>query len=183
MKKICVWCLIVISVLTGADNLYAQHEHHDHHHHGRNEIGLNTGTLYAIDDNKWGSGVHLHYFRSLGDHSRWAIGGFVEQTFFFDSHFSVGLGAKFRVIDNLYFSALPGLTFSKHSHDHHEGDGHDHETHNHESDKTKTKFSVHTELIYNVIRWKKFHMGPAIDYSWSKDDSHFMLGVHAAIDF
>lgn len=165
-------CLSLVS-----ERLFAQH--HDHHHL-RNEIGINTGVLYTLNDKDWGSGVHAHYFRTLGDHSRWSIGGFVEQTFFLDNHFTLGVGAKYQVLDRLYLSAMPGVSFTKHDHSDHD---HDHEAHTHHDDKTKAKFSVHTELVYVLFEWKKFHMGPAIDYSWSKNDAHIMLGIHAAIDF
>lgn len=167
---------MVVFMLLCAQKGYSQHNHE----HKRNEIGINTGALYALDDKHWGAGVHFHYFRNLGDHSRWAIGGFVEQTFFFDSHFSFGAGVKFNAIDRLYVSAMPGVAFVKHDHSHH----HDHEDelHNHDN-KTKAKFSVHGELVYVLFEREGFHMGPAFDYSWSKDDSHIMFGVHAAIDF
>lgn len=178
MKIIHTLCLVV-GCLFLSSAAYGQ-DHHDHHH-SRNEIGINSGALYALNDKEWGAGVHIHYFRALGDHSRWSIGGFAEQTLFFDSHFSFGVGVKYELFKDLYISAMPGLAFSKHSHDiEHE---HVHGADEHHKENTKTKFSVHTELVYKLFEWGKFHMGPAIDYSWSKKDSHIMLGVHAAIDF
>lgn len=175
MRIIYTLCLMVTCALFCTERIYSQHDHE----HNRNEIGINTGALYALGDEKWGSGVHLHYFRTLGDHSRWAIGGFVEQTLFFDSHFSLGAGVRFNVFDKLYLSAMPGIAFTKHKHDH---DHYGHESHDHDN-KTKTKFSIHGELVYSLFEWKGFHMGPAFDYSWSKGDSHIMLGIHAAVDF
>lgn len=177
--KIFIFSLsVALFLVIGTREIYAQHDD-EHHHHGLNEIGVNFGSLYAIDDKGWGAGVHMHYFRSLGEHSRWAIGGFVEQTLFMDNHFAMGVGAKFNLLDRLSLTAMPGIVFTKHDHSDHD---HDHEDHSHDN-STKTKFSVHTELTYVLFEWGKFHMGPAIDYSWSKDDSHMMLGVHAAFDF
>lgn len=179
MKILYTLSLVIFSLFVGIGEVCAQHDDHDHHH-SPNEIGINAGGLYTINDKEWGAGIHAHYFRSLGDHSRWAIGGFVEQTMFLDNHFSVGVGAKYRVIDRLYLTAMPGLSFTKHDHSDHDHEGHEHHDHD---NGTKTKFSIHTEAVYVLFEWNKFHMGPAVDYSWSKNDSHIMLGIHAAIDF
>lgn len=162
---------IIISILFST--YVAQAQSHSHHH-ARNEIGVSAGPFYAIDDKSWGSGVHLHYFRSLGNHSRWAVGGFLEQAWSDENHFSVGVGVKFEVIERLHLGVSPGVSFGKHSH----GDLHDHH-----DESTKARFAMHMELVYDLFEWKKFHVGPVVDYSWSKDDSHVALGVHAAYCF
>lgn len=159
---------IMVCMLCSILQLQAQ-ESHAHHHHGLNEIGISTGALYGIDDKVWGPGVHIHYFRSLGEHSRWAIGAFAEQAWLGETHFSVGTGVRFELIERLEIGAFPGITFAKHAHDGHT--------------ESESKFSMHAELVYDLFHWEKFHLGPAIDYSWSKEDSHTMLGVHAAYSF
>lgn len=73
-------------MLLSISKIYAQ-DSHNHHHHERNEIGLSGGALYAIDDKKWGPGLHIHYYRTLGDHSRWAVGAFAEQAWLDGNHF------------------------------------------------------------------------------------------------
>ena len=165
--------LFILFFLLNVGFVCAQHDHDDHHH-GRNEIGVSTGALYGFDDDVWGPGIHIHYLRSLGDHSKWALGGFIEQAWLDHSHFTVGVGAKYEIIDKLNLGLFPGVSFAKHHHD----DGH-----GHHSDKTKTEFSVHTEVVYDLFEWNKFHMGPAFDFSWSKNDSHSMLGIHVAYCF
>lgn len=55
---VCMFCFI--------PKLHAQHNHS----HQRNEIGMSTGALYATDHKEWGAGLHIHYFRTLGNHSR-----------------------------------------------------------------------------------------------------------------
>lgn len=154
----------------------AQHhdEGHNGHSHSRNEIGVSGGGLYGTDDKTWGGGLHIHYYRTLGDHSRWAVGAFAEQAWLEGSHFSAGAGIKFEPVDRLHLGVLPGITVAKHKEEHH---GH---THHHGN---KTRFSLHLELVYDLFHWDKFHLGPAFDYSWSKKDSHMMLGVHAAYCF
>lgn len=155
---VCLFCLVSKS--------HAQHNHH----HQRNEIGISTGALYATDHKEWGTGLHIHYFRTLGDHSRWAVGAYAEEAWFDNSHFSIGAGGRVEIIERLHFGAFPGVTFTKH----------DHDSDNHNS---KSKFTIHTELVYDLFHWNKFHIGPVIDYSWSKNDAHFMLGVHTAFCF
>ncbi|MCD8072360.1 MAG: hypothetical protein LUE10_04155 [Alistipes sp.] len=130
------------------------------HHHERNEIGVSLGTILDIDG-WWGSGVHFHYFRRLGDHSRWSVGTFAEQARIDDFHFSMGAGVRYEPVGNLSLGLYPGYTIS-------EGD---------------IAFSTHVEVVYDILSWKNFHLGPVFEYSWSREDSHFMLGVHWAYCF
>lgn len=155
--------------------IFAQ-EHHDHTHE-LNELGLSGGGIYSPDHESWGGGVHLHYFRTLGLHSKWALGATFEQVWAEGNHFTIGAGVKYMITDRLNCAVMPGISFMKHE----ESvlrDGHEH-TH---ADK-KTIFSLHTEIVYDLIHKDNFHIGPAIDYSWSKDDSHIMVGIHAAYCF
>lgn len=161
--------LFIILFLMIMCRLQAQHHHHTH---TRNEVGLSTGAIYAIDDKAWGAGTHLHYFRTLGEHSRWALGGFVEQTWTHGTHFSLGIGAKYEVLERLQVGLFPGITFLKH-----QDDEHGHEKGN------INRFSLHTEVVYDLFMIGKFHFGPVMDYSWSKNDSHTMLGIHGAYCF
>lgn len=160
----------IVFILLGMYTAYAQ----EHSHAGKNEVGISTGVFYAVDDKDWGGGIHLHYFRSIGKSNRWAVGGYLEQAWFEDSHVSVGIGAKFEVLERLCLGAFPGVTLARH---HHEEEG--------GTDKARTKgeFSMHWELVYDLIEWKLFHLGPVLDYSWSKNDSHITLGVHIAVGF
>ncbi len=139
-----------------------------HHSHARNEVGLSTGAIYAPNDKMWGVGAHIHYFRTLSEHSKWALGGSFEEAWAEGNHFSIGAGVKYEVIERLELGLLPGITFLKHE----EGES-----------GYSTHFSLHVEAVYVLFEWKHFHLGPAIDYSWLKGDTHFMLGVHAAFSF
>jgi hypothetical protein len=169
MKKIIFLfpCLFCVSFI------YAQeHEHHGHEH-SRNEIGFSGGALYAFGHNEWGSGLHLHYFRTLRLHSKWSLGGGVEQVWVDGSHFNVGAGVKYQLLERLSISALPGISFISHN-----------ETDAHSAEKPpKTLFALHLELVYDLFHWDKFHLGTVLDYSWEKRDSHAMLGIHAAYCF
>ncbi|MCC8036391.1 MAG: hypothetical protein LIO77_10815 [Rikenellaceae bacterium] len=179
MKKIKV---ILFLLLTAPPVVMAQHGHgHNtdmirpaHHHHDRNEIGISLGALYGIDDSLWGTGLHAHYFRTFSDHSRWAAGAFAEHAWIDQTHFSFGAGIRFEPVHRLSLGVFPGIITAKHNHSHH---GHSHD------EGWKTRFSIHFEVVCDLFYWKSYHLGPAFDYSWSKNDSHFMLGVHWAYCF
>lgn len=152
----------------------------DHHHsHARNEIGISPGAVYSPTHKNWGFGLHAHYFRTLGPHSRWALGGGVESVFSHDSHWTIGAGARYHILDNLSVALLPGITFLNHDQDdHHHEAGETTQAHN-----LNVKFSAHIEVVYDLIHFEHFHIGPAIDFSWSPGDAHFMLGIHCAYIF
>ena len=152
-------------------------ENHKHHHHDRNEIGISGGSVYMPDHNIWGGSIHIHYFRTLNPHSKWSLGTNLEQVWDREhGHFTIGAGVKYQIIDRLSIGLLPGITF--HHHDEHDtAHGHTHDS------GINTTFSMHIEAVYDLFHWKNFHLGPAIDYSWSKEDAHFMVGIHAAYCF
>jgi len=172
MKKfLSVFLIIFLSTIS----LQAQ-EHHGHHH-ARNEIGLSGGAIYSFDHSSWGGGLHFHYYRTFGDHSKWSFGAMAEQVWVDGGHTTLGAGIKYQISDRFSVGVLPGITFLKH--DEHE----DHGDHSHSHSENKTQFSMHFELVYDLFHWEKFHLGPVVDFSWSKDDSHGMIGVHAAFTF
>lgn len=145
------------------------------HNHSRNEIGISPGITYSPSHHNWGFGIHAHYFRTLREHSPWALGASVEQVNAHGSHWTTSIGAKYAILDRLNIALMPGITFFKHQHE----DNHEAE-HEHTS---KAQFSAHFEISYDLIHLEHFHLGPAVDYSWSKHDTHFMLGIHCAYGF
>ncbi len=157
--------LIIISAFY-CSTAFSQEEEHDHPH-SLNEIGVSGGLLYCPNHKEWGAGMHVHYYRMLGLHSKWSLGGMFEKTWTDDDHFNVGIGAKYQITDNFNIGLLPGMTFLKH----------------HDDTDYKSQFSIHIETVYDLFHWGKFHLGPVFDYSWTKNDAHFMLGVHTAYCF
>lgn len=146
------------------------------HTHGRNEIGISPGVTYSPSHHSWGMGIHVHYFRTLTNHSPWALGGSVEQVFSHGTHWTISAGGKYELVDRLNVAVMPGITFFRHSsNEHHHETGHEH--------TDNTQFSIHIELGYDLIHSKHFHFGPAIDYSWTRHDNHLMLGIHCAYAF
>lgn len=147
------------------------------HIHKRNEIGLSPGVIYSPSHHSWGLGIHAHYFRTLADHSPWALGASVEQVFSHGTHWTISAGGKYELIHQLNLAVMPGITFL-----HHHAGEHDH-TDTEEAHAHKIQFSLHIELGYDLIHLPHFHFGPAIDYSWTRNDTHFMLGIHCAYVF
>lgn len=165
--------IILLACLLNIIPVFSQHHEHAHQ---ENEIGISGGAVYCPDHKEWGTGIHLHYFRLLDPHSKWSLGGGIEGVWTDNPHFSVNIGAKYEVIDRLSIGLMPGIMFSKHKK--HE----DSENYQGDSDY-EANFSLHVETVYDLFHWEKFHLGPAIDYSWAKDDSHFFFGIHAAYCF
>jgi hypothetical protein len=159
--------IILLSCVCCTLFTYAQEHKHEHF---RNEIGFSGGALYAFRHHEWGTGLHVHYFRTLWLHSKWAFGGGFEQAWIDGNHFNVGAGMKYQLIDRLSISALPGVSFISHK----KADTHQ---------PRKTLFTLHFELVYDIFHWENFHLGTVLDYSWGKSDPHAMIGIHAAFCF
>lgn len=150
-------------------------DNHDHQH-GMNEIGMSVGPSYSFDHKDWRASAHLHYFRLLKPHSKWALGLGVESAFGKGSHYNLSAGARYTPFRFVELSFLPGVNFVKEEHEEHGG----HEEH---EEKTKASFALHGEVVVNLLELNNFHLGPVLDYSWSKGHTHLMLGVHAAYSF
>jgi hypothetical protein len=151
---------------------FVQAQEHEHEH-SRNEIGFSGGLLYSFGHQEWGGGVHLHYFRTLGLHSKWSLGGAFEFARVDGSHYNAGVGAKYQLFNRMSIGALPGVTFLSHN----PTDAND------AHEKRKALFTIHFELVCDIFQWEKFHLGPVFEYSWKKSDAHSMVGIHAAFCF
>lgn len=168
-----------------AQTASAQEHHHKTSdpmacHMSRNEIGLSGGALYGPAHGEWGGGAHLHFFRTLRPQSRWAWGAMAGADWMKDgTHLTLGAGMRYALPWRMEVSLMPGLALARH-----DMDGMDaHEGHDHGSpanDKYKAYFATHAEWVWHALAIGRFHLGPAIDYSWMKDDSHLMLGLHGA---
>ena len=158
----CLFCVL---------SIHAQ-EHEHTHEHARNEIGISGGPLYASKHKEWGIGVHLHYFRTLSLHSKWSLGGSLEQAWVDGNHFNMSAGVKYQLLDKMSIAALPGVTFFSHN-----------ATDIHDTNKSQRLLALHFEWVYDLFHWDNFHIGTVIDYSWTKTDPHIMAGVHAAFCF
>lgn len=133
---------------------------HDSHAHARNEIGLGLGTAYEVGHNEWTAAYHLHYFRTITPHSRWAVGGGVEYLRGEESHTELAVGVRYEPIERMHFTLMPGVTITE-----------------------TPRLSLHAEATYELLHFGNFHLGPVVGYGWSKSHSHLSAGIHAAISF
>lgn len=167
--------IIALAALFPVSGISQEHAHA----HARNEIGISPGVTYSPSHEEWGFGVHAHYFRTLGEHSPWALGGSLEYVASHGSHWTISAGPKYTLFHKLNLAIMPGVTFLNHEAGHEEPEAHDH-AHAHPN---KAQFSLHLELAYDLIHTERFHFGPAIDYAWTRHDNHLMLGIHCAYGF
>lgn len=130
------------------------------HTHPRNEIGFGVSGVYEIEHGEWTPGVHLHYYRSITPHSRWALGGGIEYLKGDEKHFEVGMGVRYEPVAHLHLTLAPGITITG-----------------------ATRLSLHTEATYEILGIGNFHLGPVVGYAWSLGHSHLSVGVHAAVGF
>ena len=165
--------IVLIYCLLHTLFIHAQEHGHDRHEHSRNEIGISGGALYSFGHREWGGGAHLHYFRTLGLHSKWSLGGSTELAWVDGNHFNLGAGVKYQLFDRLSIALFPGVTFFSH---------HGNEEH-HTHQPRKAQFTFHFELVYDLFHWDNFHLGTVFDYARTKHDSHAMIGIHAAFCF
>jgi len=165
--------IVLVSGLFYAPFICAQEHGHDEHEHSRNEIGFSGGALYSFGHYEWGVGAHLHYFRTLGLHSKWSLGGSTEFAWAEGNHFNIGAGVKYQLFNRLSIASFPGMTFFSH----HEVEAH------YKHLFRKAQFALHFELVYDLFQWDNFHVGTVFDYARAKNDSHAMIGIHAAFCF
>ena len=159
-----------LSMLTLPAPRAAAHGHE--HEHARSELGVSGGAVYDFGHGRWGEGVHVHYFRKAGgEHSRWSLGGMAEQVWSEDRHLTLGLGAKLEVVERLELGVMPGVTLFGHDSAHRHG--------------TEAQLSLHLELVYDLLRWRRLHCGPSVDYALipAGGHAHVTLGVHVAVCF
>lgn len=149
---------LITSSLFFSTFTFAQQSHQ--HNHQQHEVGVSIGGAYGIEHREWAPVIHAHYFRSFTPHSRWAFGGGVEYIPGDEQHAEVAAGVRFEPIDKLQLSLMQGISIAE-----------------------KTRFSVHAEVIYEVLHWGNFHMGPVAGYAWTKDHSHCSVGLHFALAF
>lgn len=140
-------------------------EDEDHHHHHSNwEAGVAVGGVYLINESGFAPGLHMHLLRRLPKWERVSLGLGLESVFDEHTHFNTAIVAKYDLWKGLSVVLSPGLLFLKH------------ET------EWDADFSTHFEMLYE-FQVGKIHLGPVIEYSYSKHDKHLMLGLHLGIGF
>jgi hypothetical protein len=169
MKKTDVFALIIALCAGNAANLTFAKDAHDHHHHGHDlsgpELGVSVGYVHLEEEDENVPGVHAHLLHRLGDDGlrrHFAIGAGAEYLFSDEEHYALMFSLAAYPWRGLVLSVSPGVQWAEH-----EGD-------------TEAEYSTHLEAAY-VFPFGDYDIGPVIDYSWTKDEKHYMIGLHIGI--
>jgi hypothetical protein len=160
------------------------HSKHDHAHHGHlaggYELGVSAGFVHLEDENEDALGVHLHIMKPIGSF-KWIgdlhAGLGYEYIFSDDDHYAATVPFAIYPWRNLMLAVAPGIQWVDHADDDHEDEAHEDEEDHQHADHEDTSFVLHLEAAY-VFPCGKFDWGPVVEYSFTDDEEHYMIGLH-----
>lgn len=157
--------LIFISYSTNICAVNPSDDHSEHEHqHGEWEVALVGSGVFLFAEDDFAFGTHLHVLKSLENVKGLNVGIGFEAIFAEHLHFSTSLAAKYMFWDNFGILLAPGVQFVNHQ------------------DEWESSLNAHFELIYE-LELGKYHIGPAVGYSVSKEDMHASVGLHVGYSF
>lgn len=146
--------------------MYAQNiEETEHKHEGTNHLGFGVGMSHLINENVWVPAVHLHYGKSLGEKQRFSIGAGLELLMDDHKHMGVVLAMAYKLAPVLTLGYGPGLGFTLAK----------------EAEKD-IHLGHHLKIAYE-FDLDFIHLGPMVEYGFSKEDQHVMVGIHGGFSF
>lgn len=161
-------CIVSMGQLAIAEDA-AGHAHHGHAHHGHDtsgpELGLSAGYVHLEEEDEDVLGVHCHLSQRLGNdgiRKHLAAGIGAEYLFADGEHYALMLTIAAYPWRGLVLSVSPGVQWAEH-----DGD-------------TETEYATHLEAAY-VFSLGEFDIGPVIGYSWTRDEEHYMVGLHIGL--
>ena len=135
------------------------HERHEH----KNEIGGALGMFFDLKEQHTASGFHLHYYRMFsGKLDHFGIAPSMEFLFGEHRHYTLALMLAYRPVHGWWIGAGPGISYVEH---------HD-----------EVVASGHIETGYEFDAGQ-VHFGPVLEYSFTREDQHLMLGLHLGVPF
>lgn len=152
--------LVPFDITRAADG----HAHHGHDLSGA-ELGLLFGAVHLEEEDEYAFGVHAHLLYPLGDCpvlGHVSAGPGIEYLFADEEHYALMLTLAVNPWRNLVLAVAPGVQWAEH-------DG-----------EKEAEYATHVEASY-VIPFKDIDIGPVVDYSWTRDESHYMIGIHIGI--
>ena len=160
---------VTIFVLMITSSIFGQTSEHNSHHHAdsKYEIGISAGLSHLVHENENPFSAHIHLLRRLGSENLWekvSLGAGFEYIFSKHEHYSIVGTVSVNPIWDSILDISPGILVTEH-----------------EGSKEK-QFVTHIELTYE-FDFKHFGIGPVIGYGLSKDDTHYMIGVHIGKGF
>ncbi len=176
---------VLLACLPAATALCGEHEDHDHNYHSHDvsgyELGLSAGLVHLEEEDENAASLHMHFGKRLGDegfreHLSLGLGG--EVIFAEHQHFAGMLQLSVLPWKGLVLSAAPGILWAEHE-GQHEDEG-EHE--GGEESEWETDYTTHLEAAY-VLEFGEYDVGPVVGYSWTAEETHFMVGVHFGMHF
>lgn len=138
------------------DTSLAEKEHE--HVHPFFEIGISSAAVRLIEEKEMTIGFHTHLSANISHHLPFIAGMGYEYILDEHQHHSIGVLLGWNPIHELFFSVSPGIT----------------------SNKGIFQFTTHLEASY-VFELGKIHIGPSVEYAYSRGDTHISIGIHLGI--
>lgn len=159
-----VWSLLSVCLLLPSAALAADDHPPDHEgcHHGTWELGLAIGAVPLLLEDEVALGLHAHVLHAVPGLDRWKVGLGLENVFDEHGHFNVAAVVSHNVVAGLNLSVAPGLLIMK------------------AGGQWDLHLSSHFEAIYE-FDLGPIHVGPVLEYSWSRVDRHTMVGLHVGV--
>jgi len=165
IKVLAVASLGVAGLSTAA---LSEEEHHGVHEAHEWELGLSVGYTNLKTEGEDGVMLDTHLMKRLGDDGfkkYFAAGLGAEVVLSHENHYVAMIVFAYLPTDNLVLSVAPGLEWAKH-----EG-------------TWEREYVTHYEAIYNIYNSEKYHIGPMIGYSKTKEAEDYSVGIHIGIPF
>ena len=146
----------------------SEEDHHGAHKAHEWELGVSVGYVNLKTEGEEGTMLDLHLMKELdgdGLEKYFSVGLGAEVVFSHDNHYVAMVILAYHPTENIVLSVAPGLEWAKH-------DG-----------ETEREYVTHYEAVYNLIHSEKYHIGPMIGYSKTKESEDYTVGIHVGIPF
>ncbi len=128
------------------------------HVHPFFEIGFSSAAVRLIEEKEITVGFHTHILANISHHLPFSAGMGYEYILDEHPHHSIGVLIGWNPVHELFFSVSPGVT----------------------TNKGNFQFTTHLEVNY-AFELGKIHLGPSVEYAYSKGDTHISIGIHFGI--
>lgn len=153
--------LLIILLIATCTNIKAEESHEGHTHAGKSyEIAAGAGYSYSFSEKEYSPAIHLHITHRLSESFPLLMGVGAEFMLGHHKHTSAGIILGYNIWKELIISSTTGFVL----------------------EDSSTKFAIHFECSYG-FPVGPIHIGPIVEYAYSKHDSHVMLGIHIGLPF
>ena len=165
IKALTVATVCLVGISTAA---MSKEDHHGAHGAHDWELGVGVGYVNLKTEDEEGAVLDLHLMKELdgdGFEKYFSVGLGAEVVFSHENHYVAMVVFAYHPTENIVLSVSPGLEWAKH-------DG-----------TWEREYVTHYEAIYNIYNTEKYHIGPMIGYSKTKEAEDYTVGIHVGIPF